>query len=264
VINAGVAPGLTNLLVARSAELLDRLERVQIRLYEATDSDILMSQWSPDGTYDEAVSIPRVYRDGRFGLAKRFSEREVFRFPPPIGPVGVVLAAQEEVCTVPRVIPLRAIDVKIGGSDFERLRRWYRLGKLRKSRGLPAERFPPTPTPQELAQLVRTGKLRNARFAIAVVSQGIKKECTAILRWDASFPALVQLRRRGQFSSPIAWATAHLAALFINYLPRSLHGVYPPEALPHETRQAILAATRTRGIRLTKRLKLLNPIRQES
>ena len=32
VINAGASPGLTNLLVARSAELLDGLETVQVRL----------------------------------------------------------------------------------------------------------------------------------------------------------------------------------------------------------------------------------------
>src|SRR5437588_12833120 len=34
LINAGAAPGLTNLLVKRSAEMLDEVECVQIRLYE--------------------------------------------------------------------------------------------------------------------------------------------------------------------------------------------------------------------------------------
>ncbi len=66
VINAGVAPGLTNLLVARSAELLDGLETVQVRLYENTDSDDPVSQWSPDSSFDEAVSRPRVYRNRPF------------------------------------------------------------------------------------------------------------------------------------------------------------------------------------------------------
>lgn len=263
IINAGAAPGLTNLLVARSAELLDRLETVHIRLYEHTDSNAPVSQWSPDASFDEAVSRPRIYRDGRFRLAARFSEREVFRFPPPIGPVGVVLAAQDEVCTLPRVIPMRALDVKIGGSDFERLRRWYRLGKLRKSRRPPEQRFPQTPTPRQLVRLMRHGVLWHARFAAAVVAHGVKGQRAAILRWDASFPTLHQLRRRGRFTSPIAWATAHLAALFIKHLPRDLHGVYPPEALPRETQQAVLAGARAYGIRLTKRLKLLKPIEHE-
>src|SRR5215831_5813686 len=39
VINAGAAPGLTNLLVKRAAELLDEVHSVQIRLYESSESD---------------------------------------------------------------------------------------------------------------------------------------------------------------------------------------------------------------------------------
>ena len=263
VINAGVAPGLTNLLVARSADLLDGLETVQVRLYESTDSDEAISQWSPDASFDEAVSRPRVYRNGRFHLAPRFGEREVFRFPPPIGAVGVVLAAQDEVCTLPRVIPMRTLDVKIGGNDFDRLRRWYRLGRLRKSRGLSAKHFPKTPTPRQVARLMRHGSLWHARFAAAVVAHGVKGERGAVLRWDAGFPTLHQIRRRGRFTSPIAWATAHLAALFIKHFPRKLSGAYPPEALPRETQQAILAGVRSYGIRLTKRMKLLKPIDHE-
>ena len=263
VINAGVAPGLTNLLVARSADLLDRMETVQVRLYESTDSDDPVSQWSPDASFDEAVSRPRVYRNGRFHLGPRFGEREVFRFPPPIGPVGVVLAAQDEVCTLPRVIPMRALDVKIGGNDFDRLRRWYRLGKLRKSRRIPLKHFPKTPTPRQVAKLMRHGSLWHARFALAVVAHGIKGERHAWLRWDAGFPTLHQIRRRGRFTSPIAWATAHLASLFIKNFPRELAGAYPPEALPRETQQAILAGARTYGIRLTKRIKLLKPVDHE-
>ncbi len=263
VINAGVAPGLTNLLVARSADLLDGLETVRIRLYEHTESDEAVSQWSPDASFDEAVSRPRVYRDGRFRLGPRFGDREVFRFPAPIGPAGVVLAAQDEVCTLPRVIPMRALDVKIGGNDFERLRRWHRLGRLRKSRGLPVKHFPRTPTPRQVARLLRHGRLWHARFAAAVTAHGVKGERHALLRWDAGFPSLHQIRRRGRFTSPIAWATAHMAVLFIKHLPRELSGVHPPEALPRETQQAILDGVRAYGIRLTKRIKILKPIDHE-
>ncbi len=39
VITAGAAPGLTNLLVARAAALLDSVDSVYIRLYESTESD---------------------------------------------------------------------------------------------------------------------------------------------------------------------------------------------------------------------------------
>jgi len=263
VINAGVAPGLTNLLVARSADLLNGVESVHIRLYEATDSDDPVSQWSHDAAFDEAVSRPRIYRQGRFHFGKRFGEREVFRFPPPIGRVGVVLAAQDEVATLPRVLKLRELDVKIGGSDFERLRRWYRQGKLRRSHGLVSKRFPQTPTPRQVARLVAHGVLYRARFAAAVVAHGQKNGRHAVIRWDASFPTLRDMRRREVHASPIAWATAHLAALFVKHFPRELPGVHPPEALPARTRQAILAGARAYGIRIGMKLTLLKPVEYE-
>src|SRR5271170_1313336 len=110
LICVGAAPGLTNLLAKRGAELLDTVESIQIRLYESTESKDPISTWSADVAYDAAISRPRVYRDGRFSLGKRFGEREKFRFPPPIGEAPVYLAAQDEVCMLPYEIPMREAD----------------------------------------------------------------------------------------------------------------------------------------------------------
>src|ERR1700675_1678951 len=132
IINTGAAPGLTNLLVKRAAETLHEVESVQIRLYESTESRDPISQWSPEVSFDEAISNPRVYRDGKFLMGKRFAELEKFRFAEPIGAANVVLAAQDEVTTLPYFIPMRNMDVKIGGNEFDRLRRWYKQGKLSK------------------------------------------------------------------------------------------------------------------------------------
>src|ERR1700752_1190416 len=114
LITTGGAPGLTNLLVARAAEMMDTVDAVYIRLYESTESDDPISQWSAEVSFDEAVSHPRIYRNGKFQLGKRFSEVEEFRFPEPIGAVRVVLAAQDEVATLPQSIRMRDLDVKIG------------------------------------------------------------------------------------------------------------------------------------------------------
>jgi len=91
LINTGAAPGLTNLLVKRAADLLDEVAAVHIRLYESTESDDPISQWSPEVSFDEAVSHPQVYRNGKFQLGKRFSEIEKFRFADPIGTARVYL-----------------------------------------------------------------------------------------------------------------------------------------------------------------------------
>ncbi len=261
LINTGAAPGLTNLLVKRAADGLDEVQAVHIRLYESSESDDPISQWSPEVSFDEAVSHPRIYRNGRFQLGKRFSELEKFRFADPIGSAHVVLAAQDEVATLPHFIPMRELDVKIGGNEIDRLRRWHRLGKLSKSRGLPRRHFPQTSSPRRIAKLIRQGILQNARFAAAVLVSGIKKgkkeDQRLLIRSDCLFPTLFQIRRQGKLTTPVAYATAHIAALFIKFFPRDIAGVFAPEMLPGESRRAILAGIRNNGIRITHKTTVL-------
>src|SRR6266478_1929677 len=261
LINTGAAPGLTNLLVKRAADLLDEVEAVHIRLYESSESDDPISQWSPEVSFDEAVSHPRVYRNGKFQLMKRFSEIEKFRFPDPIGTVRVVLAAQDEVATLPHVIRLRDLDVKIGGNEIDRLRRWHKQGKLSKSRGMARRHFPQTISPRMIAKLIRQGVLQNARFAAAVLVKGVKRgkkeDQHLLIRSDCTFPTLYQIRQQGRYTTPVAYATAHVAALFIKYLPRDLAGVFAPEMLPAETRRAILAGIRNHNLRVKHKTTVL-------
>src|SRR5271163_2750413 len=263
LINAGAAPGLTNLLVKRAAEMLDEVHSVHIRLYESTESDDPISQWSPEVSFDEAISHPRIYRSGKFLMAKRFAELEKFRFPDPIGNASVVLAAQDEVATLPYNIPMSDMDVKIGGNEFDRLRRWYKQGKLSKSRGIVRQRFPHTYSPRKIASLIRQGILQNARFAAAVLVSGMKRGAKEdqhlLIRTDAMFPTLYQIRQQGRFTTPVAYATAHVAALFIKFFPRDLSGVLAPEQLPAETRRAIVAGIRKHSVRIAHRV---TPLKQ--
>jgi hypothetical protein len=258
LINTGAAPGLTNLLVKRAAELLDEVYSVHIRLYESSESDDPISQWSPEVSFDEAISHPRVYRHKKFRLAKRFSELEKFRFPEPIGAANVVLAAQDEVATLPHNIPMRDLNVKIGGNEIDRLRRWHKQGKLSKSRGMQRGRFPETSSPRRIAALIRQGILQNARFAASVlvggVKHGPKEDQQLLIRSDATFPTLYQIRRQGRFTTPVAYATAHVAALFVHHFPKDYYGVYAPEMLPPQTRRAILAGLRKYGVKLTHKI----------
>ena len=211
------------MLVKRAAEALDEVESVQIRLYESTESADPISQWSPEVSFDEAISNPRVYRNGKFRMEKRFAELEKFRFPEPIGNANVVLAAQDEVTTLPYYIPMRNMDVKIGGNEFDRLRRWYKQGKLSKSRGMQKKNFPQTSSPRMIAKLIRQGVLQNARFAAAVLVTGIKrgrKEDTRLLiRTDCAFPTLYQIRQQGSIH--------HAGSLCHRARGRAVHQIFP-------------------------------------
>jgi saccharopine dehydrogenase-like NADP-dependent oxidoreductase len=268
LINTGAAPGLTNLLVKRAAEQLDEVFSVQIRLYESSESDDPISQWSPEVSFDEAISRPRIYRQKKFRLAKRFSELEKFRFPDPIGAANVVLAAQDEVATLPYFIPMRDLDVKIGGNEFDRLRKWAKQGKLSKSRGLPRRHFPETSSPRQIATLIHQGVLQNARFAASVLVRGVKRgpreDRDLLIRSDALFPTLYQIRRQGRFATPVSYATAHVAALFIKNFPTGTTGVMAPEELPAEVRRAIVAGIRKHGVKVTHRVMEVRPPEEES
>jgi hypothetical protein len=257
LICTGAAPGLTNLLAKRGSELLETVDSIHIRLFESTESKDPISTWSADVAYDAAISRPRIYRNGRFALGKRFGEQEKFRFPQPIGEASVYLAAQDEVCMLPYEIPMRDADAKIGGNDFDRLRRWYRQGKLNRSQGMVRKRWPKTHTPKSVAKLIRQGILENARFAAAVLVRGMKDDQPLLVRWDASFPTLYQIRQRGMISTPISYATAHLAAIFVKHFPRDSAGVMDAAALPAETRRAILADVRSHDFRITLKISKL-------
>lgn len=257
LINAGAAPGLSNLLAAACAARLDSVDTVRIRLFEDLDSDLPVSTWSADVAYDEAVSRPRVYRDGRFHMARHFGEPEVFAFPAPIGRVPVVLAAQDEVATLPRFIPMRNLDVKIGGNEIDRLQKWYRSGSLRPSARRGARRFPDTASPAELDRLLRQGTLHNARFGLCVTVTGARGSRDAAVRSCCIFPSLLQLRRRGWATTPIAFAAAQAAARFVHHFPADLGGVYPPEALPAAVRGSVLKDMRRMGCRLETKITLL-------
>ncbi|HVO58561.1 MAG TPA: saccharopine dehydrogenase NADP-binding domain-containing protein [Dongiaceae bacterium] len=264
VIDAGAAPGLTNLLVKRAADLCDEVLSAQIRLYESSESDDPISQWSPEVSFDEAVSSPRIYRNKKFLLAKRFSEVEKFRFMDPVGTARVVLAAQDEVATLPRFIPMRDLDAKIGGNEIDRLRRWHKQGKLSRSRGMARRHFPETSSPRAIAKLIRQGILQNARFAAAVIVNGIqrgaKEDVHVQMRSDVLFPSLYTIRRQGRFTTPVAYATAHVAAQFIKFFPRDESGVFAPETLPAEIRRGILAGVRSQGLKVVHKVMILKSI----
>ena len=103
--------------------------------------------------------------------------------------------------------------------------------------------------------------LQNARFAAALLASGVKRgkkeDQHLLIRTDCLFPTLYQIRRQGLFTTPVAYATAHVAALFIKFFPRDLPGVFAPEMLPVETRRAIVAGIRTQGVKITHKTIVL-------
>ena len=262
LINAGAAPGLTNVLAALGADAFDEVTRVRIRLFEDTQSRQPISTWSPEVAFDEAISKPPVYHGKRYRLGRRFGDAEWFRFPPPIGLVRVVLVAQDEVATLPRYIPMTDLDVKAGGNDIERLRRWKRQGKLWPGDAMSAARFPATNSQDEVEQLMRRRVLRNAQFAVAVSVLGRKGPHWREQRRACIFPCLRQLRGKRLLAAPIPYGAAACAAAFIACWPRRLAGVLPPEALGAQIRRRVVADLRRQGCQFSRQTLAVDPAPQ--
>jgi hypothetical protein len=112
-----------------------------------------------------------------------------------------------------------------------------------------------------IANLIRRGVLQNARFSAAVLVRGVKRgpkeDRHLLIRTDAVFPTLYQIRQQGRYTTPVAYATAHVAALFIKYFPRESAGVFAPEVLPLEFRRAIIAGIRAHSVKITHKTTVI-------
>jgi hypothetical protein len=89
------------------------------------------------------------------------------------------------------------------------------------------------------------------------VKRGPKEDQHLLIRTDAVFPTLYQIRQQGRFTTPVAYATAHVAALFIKYFERGEAGVFAPEMLPVEMRRAIIAGIRAHGVRIAHKTTII-------
>ena len=95
------------------------------------------------------------------------------------------------------------------------------------------------------------------------LKRGRKEDELLLVRTDTAFPTLYQIRRQGRFTTPVAYATAHVAALFVKNFPTELEGVFAPEMLPAEVRRAILSGVRKHGVKTTHKVSVLRPAEEE-
>ncbi len=123
LINTGISPGVTNVLVARAADQLDSVEEVLIRsatkilpgtrVYEG--KELFLETWSPETMWQDFIEPPVIFEDGKWKTAPLFGGEEVYKFPDPLGLCTIVYHVHEEVFTLPRFIKgLKKVNMKVG------------------------------------------------------------------------------------------------------------------------------------------------------
>ena len=258
LINAGVSPGLTNLLARECSASLDAVDDIKIRLYENNGSKDLGLAWSPEWALDEIEWKPLVYRNKKFIIKENFSEEEIFNFSFGLGNKTVVLISQEEVATIPLYIKTKNLDIKIYDNNIDAMKLIWKLG-LTSEKKMRIGRHALSPR-EILLELLKNNvldkKLTNAkaRFAIAINTSGRKEGGLKNISYVVIFPTQEKINKKYENANFITYPSALAAKLFVLAMPLiKRKGVFPPEALGSEVRNFILTGLRSRGIKIAAR-----------
>jgi saccharopine dehydrogenase-like NADP-dependent oxidoreductase len=270
LINAGSAPGITNLMAREGADLLDEIDRIEIKDYSLTTCDEYVPLWILSVYAIDCATEPWIWDDGRPVRVPIFSGEEEYDFPPPIGRKGKVYThAHEEAVTLPLYLgkPVRHCDYKIGDGDIdawrflvERLRLMDETpvevgGVMVRPRDLLLRVLPPTPSPQRVQEMVRQGRLASRCMLACDVTGTREGRRTRVRLWTDS-PDLAGACDLVPGASDISLLTSVPAAVFALMILRGQidrTGVVLPETLGRAERDLLLEGIAEYGIEIRRR-----------
>jgi saccharopine dehydrogenase (NAD+, L-lysine-forming) len=271
LVNAGSAPGLTNVMARDAADDLDDVESIRIRDYSVMTSDRFVALWSLPVFLLDCATEPLIWEDGRPKRVPIFTGEEMYDFPPPIGRRGkVYLHAHEEPVTIPLFVgkPVRHCDYKIGEPDIDAWRLLVQgLGLLDdtpievqgvrlSSREVLLKRLPRTIAPQRLLDLVGSGRLNSQSMVVCEVAGTKDGRAARIMLWSES-PDLRTASTIVRGTSDVSLVTSVPAATFSLMLLRGQirrTGVVLPEMLGPDERSIFYRGIGNFGIQVRKRI----------
>jgi lysine 6-dehydrogenase len=273
LIDTGVSPGFTNVLVAQAADNLDHVQEIRIRLWGGVESKEPTSFWSPETAWIDMAVEPIVYENGEYKEVPPFSGEEVYNFPDPVGPQTVFWHSHEEPETIPRFIgkDVKYVDFKMGGPDFPLAKAIVELGLLDDKtidvKGIkvaPRDVFlaliPPTPSMEEVERMIKA-EMISMRMCCAVDVKGQKEGAGVRYILYSNFMSINELKKRMPGANPVAYVTSVPASIFTKMLVKGkikTKGVIPPEALEPAVRQAFIAELAEKGITVREKVERLD------
>jgi len=271
LLNAGSAPGITNVLAAHAADRLDHVDAIRIRIFDSVESREIVSTWSPEVMWDDMATEPVVYENGKFKSVPLFSGEEIYNFPDPIGPQTVVWHVHEEPVTLPRFIGkgLRYVDLKLGTPDMPIAKFVVQLGLLGDEpvdvRGIkvtPRDLFfkliPPTLSFEEVENKIKAGTLIDAHECYMVEVEGEKAGKKMTYIFSVLFPSLCEVQKKLSGATHESYVTGISAAIFTKMVcvgDIKAKGVFLPECLKLEAREKFIAKLAEKDIKIHERVE---------
>ena len=260
LINTGVAPGVTNLFAREAADKLNEVDEIHFRCIEEQKASEFILSWSAETTLDDLTASPLIYRNGEFLLTKPFEDSEEYEFPEPIGKRRAYSIYGDEVATIPLFIKANLVDFKAAGADIEFSRALSRLGlfgkepiKFKGGEIIPIEFFakiaPKVPSPQKMKQLLESGIIENAIFALVTEVTGKERGRDVRIKMGAIFPDLKEIHKIFPGATYISYPTGLAAYSFLKAILKiKSAGVFPPETLDSEIRKDIMLFLEKNGV----------------
>jgi len=271
LLNAGSAPGITNVLAANAADRLDRVDVIRIRIFDSVESKEIVSTWSPKVMWDDMATEPVVYDNGEFKRVPLFSGEEIYNFPDPIGPQTVVAHIHEEPVSLPRFIGkgLKYVDLKLGTPDMPTIKFVVELGLLGDEavdvggvKVVPQDLFfkliPPTLSFEEVENKIKAGTLIDARECYVVEVEGEKAGKKTTYIFSVPFPTLREVQEKLSGATHESYVTGIAAAVFTEMVCTGdikAKGVFLPECLELEARETFIAKLAEKDIKIHERVE---------
>ena len=273
LINTGSAPGVANLLVRDSVELLDHCESIEILVYDGVWSKrFIPFWWSPKTAFGDMAAEPIRLENGKFRRTRPFDYPTMEEFRG-IGKKRMVDHEHEEPVTMgllaDRVLKgVKNVNFRYGGPALELAESFYKMGLLSEKpvkieereivpMDLISELTPPAPKYSEEIKAVIDEGLVSEEAAFVVRVRGEKDGRFLEIENYVNAPGL-----RDSFAlsglSHESYYTGQSAFLFSKMLINGIvkqTGVFPPEVLEEKERSYFLTEAEKLKITVDRTLK---------
>ncbi len=262
LVNAGIAPGITNILAAEGKDKLSSIDEIKLRSVEEQKASQLIFAWSPESALYELMSSPLVFKNGQFTETEVFGDCERYEFPAPIGKKRVVSIYGDEIATIPLFIKAKNVDCKDCGTDIDFAGALSHLGlfsekpiKYKEESIVPVDFFqeiaPSVPSPREMVKMMKKGVIEEALYMAVVEITGKQGGKKMKIKNTVIYPNLEEIMKKMPGATYISYPTAVSVASFIKVFPKiKKYGVFPSEALSSKIRRDILIELEGYGIKI--------------
>ena len=248
--NTGSAPGLVNVIVRESAEMMDSCERIEMNVYEGVWSKkFIPFWWSPEVAFEDMAETPTRFENGEFVQTRPFANPVMMAFKGIDKSIRMVDHAHEEPITMginadSCLKGAKNILFRYGGPHVELSQALYNMGFLsseeKEHNGMKYIPFdltianaPPAPKYQEEIKEIIDAGLISEEGAFQVLVEGKKDGKPVRITSYVNAPGLIEAFEKSGLTHE-SYLTGQSAFIFTKMLVNDViqqKGAIAPEVL---------------------------------